>query len=80
MQTQPENTFHIEGPCFERAVLPFGGRSSKQKVGGFFIVNGLGRRIHAYSSDRKWTPELEARLRAKAEAWAATLNERYAGH
>lgn len=54
------------------------GLGKRPLIRGFFVVSPEGRRVRAFAqmSSQKWTPELEASLRAKAEEWAAILSER----
>lgn len=50
------------------------GTGKRRLVRGFFVTcNGRRVRAFAQGSAQKWTPELEAQLRGKAEAWAAQL-------
>lgn len=55
------------------------GTGKRPLIRGFFVMRGTKRvRAFAQGSGQKWTPELEAKLREQAEAWAVRLDEMWA--
>ena len=50
------------------------GTGRRPLIRGFFVCrNGRPVRAFAQSSGQKWTPDLEAKLRSEAEAWAEEM-------
>jgi hypothetical protein len=53
------------------------GSGARKIIRGYHVVSGAGLvRRFMQGGAQKWTPELDAALKANAEDWATVLNER----